>query len=135
MALNDRQRRFVEELAKGSSATQAYIKAGFSENGAGQGAERLLKNVEICSELNKIRTKAAEETGITLENHLTRLLALSEAAEKAEQFSAAIAAEVSRGKAAGLYVDKVEDVTKMAPEQREQRILTLLSNAKRRKQS
>ena len=107
MALNDRQRRFVEELAKGSSATQAYIKAGFSENGAAGAACKLQTNANIQSALAELRAKAAEQTGLTLETHLARLAELSIAAATSKQFGPAVSAEVSRGKAAGLYVEKV----------------------------
>lgn len=47
---------------------------------------------------------------LTLESHLARLEELSRRAEEAEQFGPAITAETNRGKAAGLYTDRV-DVT------------------------
>jgi hypothetical protein len=47
MSLNDRQTRFVQEYCKDFNATQAAIRAGYSENGAGQTGHALLKNPEI----------------------------------------------------------------------------------------
>lgn len=47
MALNARQQRFVDEYLIDLNATQAYVRAGYSPNGAGQAAEKLLRNTEI----------------------------------------------------------------------------------------
>ena len=46
--LNWKQTKFVENyISNGGNATVAYIDAGFSKNGARQGASRLLTNVDI----------------------------------------------------------------------------------------
>ena len=55
-----------------------------------------------------MRQPIVEAAGLTLAGHLQRLKDLSDAAEKSNQMSAAITAEVARGKASGLYVEKVE---------------------------
>ncbi len=47
MALNDKQRRFVGEYLIDLNATQAAIRAGYSEKTAGQQAFDLLKKPEI----------------------------------------------------------------------------------------
>lgn len=47
MSLTDRQIRFVQEYCKDFNATQAYMRAGYSEEGAGQASHKLLKNTEI----------------------------------------------------------------------------------------
>lgn len=39
--------RFVEEYLKDQNATRAYIAAGYSKNGAGQAAHRMLKIAEV----------------------------------------------------------------------------------------
>lgn len=61
------------------------------------------------------------EAGITFAGHLERLRALSEKAEKAGQNAAAITAEVWRGRAAGLYADRVkpEDLDKLTEDELE----------------
>lgn len=72
MALNARQQRFVEEIAKGNSATQAYIAAGFSAKTADVCASRLLGNAKVQSALAEIRAKASADTGITVAKVLER---------------------------------------------------------------
>lgn len=134
-ALNDRQRRFAELLVEGRSATSAYIDAGYAEQGAEASASRLLSNAKVAAYVAILRAASAKAAGYTLEAHIERLRELAEGAVAANQFAAAITAEVNRGKVSGFYVEKVEDVTKMAPDQREQRVLTLLTNAQRRKQA
>lgn len=49
-----------------------------------------------------------EAVQITLQSHLERLSELSRLAQEGGQMSAAINAEVARGKASGLYVEKME---------------------------
>lgn len=51
--LNDKQRKFAEEYLVDLNATQAAIRAGYSAKTAGSQGERLLKNVEIQSYLQK----------------------------------------------------------------------------------
>lgn len=104
--LNDRQRRFCELLVQGSSATQAYTGAGFSENGAAQSAERLLRNAEVRAYVAELRSKATAEVTLTLAEHLRRLDELARAAERDQQFAAAITAETNRGKASGFYIER-----------------------------
>lgn len=47
MALNDKQRRFVDEYLVDLNATQAAIRAGYSPKTAGSQAFDLLKKPEI----------------------------------------------------------------------------------------
>ena len=54
---------------------------------------------------------AAERDQISLENHLGTLHDLREEAKDQGQISAAITAEVHRGKAGGLYIDRREVLT------------------------
>lgn len=59
MSLNDRQQRFVQEYCKDFNATQAAIRAGYSENGAGQSAHNLLKNSEILEAIEERKIEVA----------------------------------------------------------------------------
>lgn len=47
--MTPRQRKFCDAYIKTGNATQSYIEAGYSKKGAGQSAEKLLKNTEIKS--------------------------------------------------------------------------------------
>lgn len=63
---NAKRERFCQELLKDDNATQAYIRAGYSERGAGQSAEKLLKNADVAArvaELRAERTKRATTDG------------------------------------------------------------------------
>lgn len=73
-----------------------------------QAASKLMSDPNISSRVEELRKPIVEQVQITLANHLERLKNLSDAAEKAGQMSAAINAEVARGKASGLYVEKLE---------------------------
>jgi phage terminase small subunit len=73
-----------------------------------QKAMELMKHGGISVRVAELRAPIVAKVGITLENHIARLQELSEKAEAAGQYSAAIKAEESRGKACGLYVEKVQ---------------------------
>jgi phage terminase small subunit len=106
--MTERQQRFAVEYIKDGNATQAAIRAGFSPNGAGVHANRMLKDANVAARIAELRAPVIEEAGLTLEGHIRKLAALRDAAENAEQFSAAITAEVNRGKVAGFYTERVE---------------------------
>lgn len=59
MSLNDRQQRFVQEYCKDFNATQAAIRAGYSEKTAGQQAHELLKNIEIAARIEERKEEVA----------------------------------------------------------------------------
>ena len=88
--LNSKQKRFCKEYFKGQTATESAIKAGYT------------KDLEIA---------ASERDAVSLENHLSTLHDLREEAKDQGQISAAITAEVHRGKAGGLYIDRREILT------------------------
>lgn len=94
------------------SQSDAYRTAYSAENMKPETVQNkahvLMKNGEVTARVAELRKPIVEAAQITLTSHLQRLQALSDAAEKSNQFSAAISAEVARGKAAGLYVDKTE---------------------------
>lgn len=157
--LNDRQRRFAELIVEGRSATQAYKDAGYSPKGAGQSANDLLKNPDVMARIAELRADASERAAVSAEYVLENLKeivercmerapvmvregkemvqAVDEDGNHVWQFDArgATSALGLVGKHIGMFVERVEDVTKMPAEERERRVLTLLTNAKRRKQA
>jgi hypothetical protein len=53
---NSKHEQFAHGVAKGLAAGQAYLEAGYSEKGKDQSAARLLRNVQICSRVEEIKT-------------------------------------------------------------------------------
>ncbi len=106
--LTAKQQRFVEEYLIDLNATQAAIRAGYSaKTAASIGSENLTKP-EIAAAVRAHGKTVSEEAGLTLASHLKTLNDLRVQAAESEQFSAAVSAEVNRGKASGFYVDKHE---------------------------
>ncbi len=73
MKLNPKQEAFCQGVASGLSLTQAYIRAGYSEKGAGQGGERMLKNVDIANRVAELRAKVEEKMTYKRETYLETL--------------------------------------------------------------
>jgi phage terminase small subunit len=73
MALTPKQQRFVEEYLIDLNATQAAIRAGYSEATAGQQGERLLRNVEIAKVVSQAQQARSERTRLTADDVLREL--------------------------------------------------------------
>jgi phage terminase small subunit len=71
-------------------------------------ASTLGSREDVKARIAYLQQRAADASVFTLAAHLTRLNALSIDAQKKGEFSSAVTAEVSRGKAAGFYPTKVE---------------------------
>ena len=72
----------------------------------GLGASRLLAMAKIQKRLEDLRAPARERAQLTLESHLAELASLRDAAAARKAYAAAISAEVARGRASGLYVER-----------------------------
>jgi phage terminase small subunit len=77
MPLTDKQIRFCEEYLIDLNATQAAIRAGYSEKTAGQIGEQNLKKLEIQSHIQKRQKELQAKTGITQERVLKELAAIA----------------------------------------------------------
>ena len=98
----------------GAEATEAAIKAGYTKDRKGaktQGSVLLNHNPVVRNYLIDLEIAASERDAVSLENHLSTLHDLREEAKDQGQISAAITAEVHRGKAGGLYIDRREILT------------------------
>lgn len=62
--LTDKQQRFVDEYLLDLNATQAAIRAGYSEKTAYSQGQRLLKNVEAQKAIQEAKRKRVERTQI-----------------------------------------------------------------------
>jgi phage terminase small subunit len=67
---NPKHEKFVQNIVRGLSPTEAYISAGYSRKGAHASAARLLKNPQVCTRLAELQ-KAVEPI---LEQELVKLL-------------------------------------------------------------
>lgn len=68
---NARHERFAQELAKGKSATEAYVLAGYEANEGNAG--RLNRNEQVQARVSEILGRAAEKAEITQEMVLREL--------------------------------------------------------------
>lgn len=57
---NSRHEHFAQLVAKGDSASRAYVSAGFSKSGAAQSARRLLTNAQVCARIRELKTTISE---------------------------------------------------------------------------
>lgn len=76
-ALNARQQRFVEEYLVDLCATQAAIRAGYSEKTAGVQAHKLLKIAEIATQISEAQEKRSRRVELTADDVLRELALLA----------------------------------------------------------
>ena len=75
--LTDKQKKFVAEYLVDLNATQAAIRAEYSEKTARQQGQRLLTNVDIQAAIQERQKELSEKTNITQEKVLTELAAIA----------------------------------------------------------
>jgi len=109
--LTPKQQRFVSEYLIDSNATQAAIRAGYSEKTAQQTGSRLLLNVVIQAAIKAGQKKIAKRNDLTVDDLVRELEEARIAALTAEspQSSAAVAATMGKAKMLGLIIDKTEN--------------------------
>lgn len=73
MALTPKQRQFVQEYLIDLNATRAAARAGYSEKTAYSSGQRLLKNVEIQTEIQRATAERERRTEITQDRVLEEL--------------------------------------------------------------
>ncbi len=76
-SLTPKQKRFCEEYLIDMNATQAAIRAGYSERTAYSMGQRLLKKVEVQEYIQKRMTSLEYRTGITQERVLNEIAAVA----------------------------------------------------------
>lgn len=77
MALTDKQKRFCDEYLIDLNATQAALRAEYSEKTAYSQGQRLLKNVEIQQYIQQRKAERVERTEITQDFVLRELMAIA----------------------------------------------------------
>jgi hypothetical protein len=106
---NPRHERFAQELAKGKTATEAYVEAGFKPNDGN--AARLKGNDRIAARVAEIQERAAVRVEITVAGITEKLIAIAAKAEvkdEAAMLAVARASYMDAAKLNGLVVDKVK---------------------------
>lgn len=107
--LTAQQEAFCVELVKTDNASDAYRKAYSTSNMKSETiankAMLLNKKGEIRARVAILRAAIKKKSGITHEEHMKALGVLRNKAVEAKQYSAAITAEIARGKVSGLYSD------------------------------
>ena len=134
--LTEMQMKFAHELVTNEgrkTATECALAAGYSSNAAVVAASKL-QNVKqyplVVHYIGQLRTEYQKKYDVTYERHISELAKLRDDSRKKGAWSAAINAEVARGKAAGLYVEqkiirtgKLEDLTAEQLESRMKEII------------
>ena len=112
MALTPKQEAFCQAVVAGKGISDAYRAvydcANSSPATINRCAKALIDDHKIAARVAELRAPVVAAVRLTLEQHLRDLEALRNDAKDAGKYSAAISAEVSRGKASGLYVEKAE---------------------------
>ena len=115
------------------TATQCAIEAGYAKDSARQAASKL-QNPKlyplVVQYIGELREEWQKQYEVTFGNHISELGKLRDEARDKKAWSAAVNAEVARGKAAGLYIEqkiirtgKLEDLTTEELEGRMKQIL------------
>jgi phage terminase small subunit len=107
---NPKHERFAQELAKGKSATDAYVIAGYKLSE--QNAHRLTRNDDVKTRVAEIVDRGAIRSEITLASLMQEAGEIQAAAMEAKQLSAATAALTVKAKLAGLWIDKAENTNR-----------------------
>jgi phage terminase small subunit len=107
--LTPKQEKFAQAVASGTSLTEAAMRAGYSHKNAGRAGTFLMNNEPLVQRrVQELQNRGAARATLTLSNHLENLERLRDAAVENNAYGAAVTAEINRGKAAGLYVDRKE---------------------------
>lgn len=133
--LTQKQEDFCLAYIETGNATEAYRRAykpkTSNQNTLCRTAKGLLDNPKIAARIEELRAPVIKKAQITLDSHLSTLEELRDLAKVSGQYSAATKAEELRGKASGLYTEKIHhsgEITlkEMSDEDLDRRIMTLL---------
>jgi len=122
--LTEMQQRFAELLVFNEgrkTPTECAVEAGYDKDSAHVRASELRNSNKypgVVKYIGELREEIQKKHEITFEKHVAELAKLRDSSRDKGAWSAAINAEVARGKAAGLYVEqkiirtgKLEDMT------------------------
>ena len=108
--LTEMQMKFAHELVTNEgrkTATECAIAAGYSPDAAVVSASKLQNPKTyplVVQYIGQLRDEYQKKYDVTFGRHISELAKLRDNARESKAWSAAVNAEVARGKAAGLYV-------------------------------
>ena len=134
--LTEMQKKFAHELVSNEGRKYAYqcaIDSGYAQDRSRQTAYELQNpkyHPLVVKYIGEIREEYQKKYAVTFERHITELAKIRIDALKKGAWSAAVNAEVARGKAAGLYVEqkiirtgKLDDLSQEELEKRMKEII------------
>ena len=134
--LTEMQKKFAHELVSNEGRKYAYqcaIDAGYAQDRSRQTAYELQNPKHhplVVKYIGEIREEYQKKYAVTFERHITELGKIRQDALKKGAWSAAVNAEVARGKAAGLYIEqkiirtgKLDDLSEEELEKRMKEII------------
>jgi len=134
--LTEMQMKFAHEVVSNEgrkNGTECAISAGYAEDSAGVRAAELQSPKRfplVVKYIGELRDEYQKKYAVTFERHIAELGKLRMEALKKGAWSAAINAEVARGKAAGLYIEqkiirtgKLDDLSEEELEKRMKEII------------
>ena len=134
--LTEMQMKFAHEIVSNEgrkNGTECAISAGYAEDSAGVRAAELQNPKRfplVVRYIGELREEYQKKYAVTFERHIAELGKLRMEALKKGAWSAAINAEVARGKAAGLYIEqkiirtgKIDDLSEAELENRMKEII------------
>jgi phage terminase small subunit len=103
--LTAKQQRFCEEYLIDLNATQAAIRAGYSEKRAAEIGYQLLHKTTVSAQIQLLRSERSQRTAITADKVLDDIARIGKKAEDAEEYTAALKACELTGKHLGMFKD------------------------------
>ncbi len=108
--LTPKQDRFAEEYLVDLNATQAAIRAGYSENTAAEQGYQLLHKTLVQKRISDLQTEVRERTEVTVDSVIAKLELLRDEAVERGQMGPAIRAEELIGKTIGAFMSVTADL-------------------------
>lgn len=103
--MTPKQKTFVREYAVDMHATNAAMRAGYSEKTAAAQSSRLLRNVKIAEAVSKTQKDHADRCNVNVDILTDELETARKVAEENGQAGAMVSAIMSKAKLHGLLID------------------------------
>ena len=104
--LTPKQKMFCKEYLIDLNATQACIRAGYSQKTAEVQGPRLLGNVRVKSEIDRLKAIREKKVELTAEKVLEDIERVRKKAEGSEQYTVSLKASELQGKHLAMFIEK-----------------------------